>query len=145
MVLGLVQKYLQGEYGIRRYLMDSYWSPDYRTQQRHKQFITLDERDRFARLGQEAQWCIFDPVVSTLYGKRFLKTGSTEDLKHQLVYFNRSLRQITDGRSKTPWRCPEAYFLQHGKYVPNDQTPLAWTQANLLVAFKHLYLSFGKR
>lgn len=31
-------------------------------------------------------------------------------------------------------QCPEAYFLENGFYVPNDHTPLQWTQANLRMA-----------
>lgn len=31
-------------------------------------------------------------------------------------------------------RCPEAYYLEHGRYVPNDHVPLLWTQANLRLA-----------
>lgn len=33
-------------------------------------------------------------------------------------------------------QCPESYYLEKGRYVPNDQTSLLWTHANLLVAIK---------
>ena len=52
-------------------------------------------------------------------------------------YFNRSLAQLT-----TPTEgggellCPELYYLRQGRFVPNDVTPLLWTQANLRVALE---------
>ncbi|MEL6327714.1 MAG: phosphorylase kinase, partial [Cyanobacteria bacterium J06626_23] len=54
-------------------------------------------------------------------------------------YFNRSLGQLT--AEDSPFgelKCPEAYYLEKGRYVPNDVTPLLWTQANLMLAFHHL-------
>jgi phosphorylase kinase alpha/beta subunit len=146
MVLHLVQQYLQGQHGIRRYLMDSYWAPDYRKISKMKRSAAIDmtDRNKLAILGCEAQWCIFDPVISTIYGKRFLKTGGLSCFENQLLYFNRSLGQITQASFPQSYRCPEAYFLENGKYVPNDQVPLLWTQANLMVAFKHIQLSLQK-
>ena len=56
-------------------------------------------------------------------------SGSASDLEKQIVYFNRSLAQITD-----TLECPEAYFLERGRYAPNDNVPLLWTEANLWLA-----------
>jgi len=33
--------------------------------------------------------------------------------------------------------------LEKGHYVPNDTTPLLWTQANLWIAFKTMEQSFS--
>ena len=50
-------------------------------------------------------------------------------------YLNRSLGQITGADCpQGALRCPEAYYLERGRYVPNGQVPLLWTQANLLLA-----------
>lgn len=140
LILSLIQKYLEGKHGIRRYLMDSYWCANYR-QLVARGCLDGVDRNKFAELGREAQWCIFDPVISTIYGKRFLKSGWQWDYERQLQYFRRAVSQVTDNRFEQPYRCPEAWVYEKGKYVPNDQVPLAWAQANLLVAFKYMKLS----
>lgn len=137
---------LQGEYGIRRYLGDSYWAPDYKkklsTKERTIDFSdNMDFRDALLPEEglEEAQWCLFDPVVSVIFGKRFQKTGHKGDLVHQIKYLNRSLGQITREEGQVPaFRCPEMYYLENGQYVPNDHVPLLWTQANLIVALKEM-------
>jgi phosphorylase kinase alpha/beta subunit len=91
----------------------------------------LDYRDAFLQPNCEAQWCIFDPVLSVVYGQRFLADPSdTASFRKQIHYFNRSLTQVT-----AEGLCPELYFLKEGRYVPNAHTPLAWTQANQALAF----------
>ncbi len=54
----------------------------------------------------------------------------------QTEYLNRSLAQITaENQGNVPaFRCPELYYLEEGRYVPNDHVPLLWTQANLMLA-----------
>jgi hypothetical protein len=56
----------------------------------------------------------------------------------QTEYLNRSLRQVTgaDHTEIAALRCPELYYLEGGRYVPNDHVPLLWTQANLMLALK---------
>lgn len=94
-----------------------------------------EERDALAKPGEEAQWCIFDPIISVIAGSRYLATGNASDLEQQVHYLNRSLGQITGPDCpQGEMRCPEAYYSVHGRYVPNDQAPLLWTQANLLLA-----------
>ena len=134
-----VDRFLTGECGIRRYLGDSYWAPDYeartRLEDRTRDFSTgSDMRDRDAlleRIGDEAQWCLFDPMLSAFYGARFAVSRSTTDLDRQTRHFNRALSQISPS-----WRCPEMYYLRQGRYVENPHTPLQWTQANLMVAMR---------
>ena len=134
--------HLQGEYGIRRYLGDSYWAPDYKKQlnpdQRTADFSdNISGRDRLLAVkGLEAQWCIFDPIISCIYGTRFKSSANKSFLAKQTEHFNRSLSQITSGDSQKvpPFRCPELYYLEDGYYVPNDHVPLLWTQANLMLS-----------
>lgn len=139
-----VREHLQGEHGIRRYLGDSYWCGDYKKKLgAEKRTIDFSDdmaaRDRFLKEGEEAQWCIFDPVISAIYGERFRNTWRREDLDQQIHYFNRALGQLTGEESGFGgFKCPEAYYLEDGRYVPNDHTPLLWTQANLWVALKIL-------
>ena len=135
-----VIEHLQGEYGIRRYLGDSYWTADYKDKVAAGD-LTADvserqeARDRLAKAGEEAQWCIFDPIVSIIFGQRYLLTGNGIDLDRQTYYLNRSLGQITGpDLGEAALRCPEAYYLKRGIYVPNDHVPLLWTQANLWLA-----------
>jgi hypothetical protein len=130
--------HLQGEVGIRRYLGDSYWCADYREllppEESNKDFSDdLDRRDALLREGEEAQWCIFDPIISAIHGRRYMETRERAALDQQTLYLNRSLGQITQDL-----RCPEAYYIEGGRLVPNDNTPLLWTQANLWVALKHM-------
>ena len=133
-ILGDVAGHLQGEVGVRRYIGDSYWCADYRElfppQERSGDFSdSLERRDRLLKPGQEAQWCIFDSIVSAIYGNRYLRFRLSSDIEKQTAYFNRSLGQIAE-----TLQCPEAYFLERGQYAPNDNVPLLWTEANLWLA-----------
>jgi phosphorylase kinase alpha/beta subunit len=141
-ILRDIAENLEGPYGIKRYVGDSYWAADYKDKldpaKRTADFSHgVGMRNKLLAPGQEAQWCLFDPIMSAAYGRRYHRTGRKEYLKQQTHYFNRSLGQLT-GQAKGvhEFQCPEAYYLQRGRYVPNDQTPLLWTQANLLVAIK---------
>lgn len=143
-ILNNVIKKLKGDYGIRRYIGDSYWSADYKDKLKPEQ-RTIDvsedmsSRDSLLQIGQEAQWCIFDPIISVIYGKKYQKTNKKEYLELQTKYFNRSLAQLTPEDSPFGgFKCPELYYLENGNYVPNDATPLLWTQANLWIAFKFM-------
>ena len=135
-IVGDVAAHLQGGVGIRRYIGDSYWCADYRAlfppEARSADFSqSLERRDRLLKEGQEAQWCIFDPILSAIFGNRYLRSGIASDRERQVAYFNRSLGQIT-----ATLQCPEAYFLESGGWVPNDNAPLLWTEANLWLALK---------
>lgn len=131
---------LLGEYGIRRYLGDSYWTADYKDKIPVAELTTdvsehQEKRDALARPGEEAQWCLFDPIVSVIAGRRYLRTGDPADLERQVHHLNRSLGQLTGPDCpQGELLCPEAYYLEHGRYVPNDHVPLLWTQANLWLA-----------
>lgn len=141
--------HLQGEHGIRRYLGDSYWCADYRTllsAETRTADVSEDmsARDALLQPGQEAQWCIFDPIISIIHGRNFLATGERRELDRQQEYLARSLRQLTPPESPFgPYRCPESYFLERGRYVPNDITPLLWTQANLRLALAQMEQSLA--
>jgi len=134
-ILSLVQARLKGEFGIRRYAGDSYFCQDYdlwfSPGQMSSNFSErMVYRDALLQPNCEAQWCIFDPLLSIIYGKRFLEDPSDkESFRRQTYYFNRSLRQLTPEGA-----CPELYFLKNGRYIANAHTPLAWTQANQALA-----------
>ena len=133
---------LQGKYGISRYLDDSFWCRNYtdlpeniRTSISTEREQWLQEQGRGLKQGESAQWCIFDPILSAMFGIKFQKTRQTEYLERQTFYLNRSLGQLTAADSKVGgFKCPELYYLDRDKYVPNDATPLLWTQANLRTA-----------
>jgi phosphorylase kinase alpha/beta subunit len=135
LVLSDVRRYLLGEVGIRRYLRDSYWAPDYEKHlsesDRTRDYSEdVETRDRLLEyVGDEAQWCVFDPIVSALYGQRFLATGDLVDRDAQTWHFNRSLAHIS-----SDWRCPELYYKSGGVLMTNPHSPLMWTQANILLA-----------
>jgi phosphorylase kinase alpha/beta subunit len=139
---------LQGEWGIRRYPGDSYWCGDYKRltspETRSADFSdTLAGRDAMLRPGQEAQWCIFDPIVSAVFGRRYRAGGDEADLDRQTHYLNRSLGQVTGPGPFGAFRCPESYYFENGVWQANDVTPLLWTQANLLVALKAMEQSLA--
>ena len=139
-ILADVKEHLQGEYGIRRYKGDSFWAPGYKKllteDMRTADFSSdLSARDAMLKEGQEAQWCIFDPTISTIYGRRYQASRDPADLALQIEYLNRSLGQITGKDGPHPaFRCPELYYVEDQHYVPSDATPLLWTQANLMIA-----------
>jgi phosphorylase kinase alpha/beta subunit len=134
-ILNLVQARLKGEIGIKRYAGDSYFCQDYdqwfAPGQMSSDFSErMAYRDALLQPNCEAQWCIFDPQLSIIYGERFLENPADEEsFRKQVYFFNRSLRQLSPEGG-----CPELYFLKNGEYVPNDHTPLLWTQANQALA-----------
>jgi len=144
LVLQLVQSDLERYIGIIRYTHDSYYGQDYpdwfdQTQLTADFSEQIETRNAKLRRGYEAQWCIFDPLLSVIYGKRFLaSSGEKRHLEQQTHYFNRSLKQLTGDM-----QCPELYFFRHGNWVPNPHTPLAWTQANLALALSFMKRSVG--
>jgi GH15 family glucan-1,4-alpha-glucosidase len=149
-ILANVETHLLGEYGIRRYLGDSFWCANYdELMSESKRTSNVSEdmsaRDALVKPGEEAQWCVFDPIMSIIYGRRYLSFGNPADAQKQRVYFNRALSQLTGPDSGFPeFLCPELYYLKRDRYVPNDVTPLLWTQANLLIAFKTMKESLAR-
>lgn len=150
-IIELVVRDLQGDIGIRRYRGDSYWCADYKTKIASAEARSADYsddlsgRDALLREGEEAQWCIFDPMLSAAYGMRYQQSRSPADLKLQTEYLNRSLAHLTSDDSRFGGlRCPESYYLENGNYVPVDQTPLLWTQGNLLTALRMMEKSLAK-
>ncbi len=135
---------LQGDYGIKRYLGDSYWCADYKDklapEQRTTEFADdMSVRDALWKPDEEAQWCIFDSIISTIYGIWYSQTKNPDDLSQQIFYFHRALSQLT--ADDCPWGSllgPESYFLEKGTFIPNDITPLLWTQANLRIALEQM-------
>jgi phosphorylase kinase alpha/beta subunit len=135
MILSDVNRFLSGPHGIRRYLGDSYYAPDYEErlppEVRTRDFsLDMETRDALLdSIGHEAQWCIFDSVLSALFGVRYARTAAASDLEAQTAHFERSLAQIT-----REWRCPELYYRKGDHHVVGPHTPLLWAQANLMLA-----------
>ena len=145
-ILNLVQSRLKGKIGVKRYEGDSYFCQDYDEwfppgEQSSDFSERLDFRDAHLQAGCEAQWCIFDPLLSVIYGLRFhADHADTASFRKQLHYFNRSLAQVT-----AAGQCPELYFLKNGRYIANAHTPLAWTQANQALALHLMEKSVGEK
>ena len=154
-VVAGIKRNLMRERGFARYTPDgdTYWGPGF------KEILNPTERTRSAegRLelrnltaagvaysGTEAQWTLFDPILSAYHGRRYMKHGDREDRDAQFEHFDRSLAQLVpmqlkDGTYKYQW--PEARYHEFKptepttfELVPNDHTPLLWTQANVLRA-----------
>lgn len=163
-ILAGVGDRLTGYYGIQRYPFDSFWCRDFQdldqsiqtAKYTHRQ-AWLQAHGRSVQRGEEAQWCIFDSIVSAIYGQRFQQRQHSADLERQTLHFNRALGQITgfDQRvvSKqgdaevavdiSAYRCPELYFIQASRYTPNGSTPLLWAQANLCIALTMMQKSMA--
>lgn len=144
-ILSLMRARLMGRLGVRRYIGDSYFCQDYdewfTAETRSADFsLRLAFRDEYLQPGCEAQWCLFDPLLSVIYGRRYQADhGRAGFLKFQVEHFNRAIAQITPET-----QCPELYYLKRGEFVPNEHTPLAWTQANLGIAFEYLQKSLTR-
>jgi len=135
-ILSLVRARLVGSHGVKRYTGDSYFCQDYdkwlSPEMLSSDFSSRVElRDELLQPGCEAQWTLFDPLLSSICGEQ----GNLAD---QIEFLNRAIAQITEDGG-----CPELYYLKNGSYVPNDHTPLAWTQANLAVAVHDLDLALN--
>ncbi|MEM9137017.1 MAG: glycoside hydrolase family 15 protein [Cyanobacteria bacterium P01_F01_bin.42] len=148
-IIGDVTEQLQGEIGIRRYLMDSFWAPDYKTNLTpDKRTMGIDQeekRDSLAQAGKEAQWCIFDPILSTIFGHRYHISGDEAHLQQQTLYLNRALGQLTGPDCPLgEYKCPELYYLEQGQYIANDATPLLWSQANLRIGLHTMVESLSR-
>jgi hypothetical protein len=111
-------KKVMGHIGMCRYRKDSYWCKDYKDKigddpTKHFTDEELKERDRLLEDGEEAQWCLFDPMVSAYHGKLYQKTKKPEYLKIQQLFLGRSLAAITgDSCPYGGWHCAEAYYLE---------------------------------
>ena len=147
LIINNVRNLLQGEIGIGDFGRDTFWAPDYkeRVSQEERTGLLNESgvRNRVVvQPGEEAQWCLFDSILSIIYGERFLKQGRKGDLDLQIDYLNRALGQLTRPSDQfPPYRCPEAYYMARGHWVPNDATPLLWAQANLQLALRQAELS----
>jgi len=139
---------IAGHIAMCRYRKDSYWCKDYKElyadPTKHFTDAELKERDANIKHGEEAQWCLFDPMVSAYYGKLYQKTKDPEMLKKQQLFLSRSLAAITgDDCEFGAWMCAEAYYLGKGKWQPNDNTPLVWTMIDLKMAIYEMEISLG--
>lgn len=146
LVLNNITQSLQGSIGISRYASDTFWCKDYDTVPEEIRTTISSERTEWLTRngmvlseGEEAQWCIFDSIVSVIHATRFELNLNSRDLELQTLYFNRSLAQLSpDTFMLGGMKCPELYYLHGSEYIPNDSTPLLWSQANLRIAVKFM-------
>jgi len=140
-----------GHIAMVRYRKDSYWCKDYKEKigddpTKHFTDEELKERDALLQPGEEAQWCLFDPMVSAYYGRLYQKNKEPEMLGLQQLFLARALAAITgDDCEFGPWMCCEAYYLSKGVWQPNDNTPLVWTQIDLKMALHEMEKSLTAR
>ena len=138
LVVDDVCRYLQGPVGIRRYLRDSYWAPDYEQRIAERDRTRDYSEDIEARdvlleeIGGEAQWCVFDPIVSALHGARAMRSGAAADRARQ------SVLQPGAGAGHRGLGVPGAVLPARRRARPEPHTPLLWTQANLRLALAAL-------
>lgn len=153
-IVDLVRKRLLGPHGIRRYEGDSYWCADYLRLFDEKTRTSgfqgdLSQRDAALKPGTEAQWSLFDPLLSVIFGRRYQATRGEADLVGQTHHFHRALSFLTgEDHVLGPGRMPEAWYLpdssQPDHWQPNDNVPLLWAQAQLVDAFLSMRASVGE-
>jgi phosphorylase kinase alpha/beta subunit len=131
---------LEEPFGVRRYNGDSYWCADYdllvAESMRSSDYSGgVEARDKLCKQGGEAQWCLFDSMLSRLYAQLRYTDGIECMLPLQFHYLNRALGQLTgEGSPHGAFKMPESYYCRRGEWVPNDSTPLNWAKASLMVA-----------
>jgi phosphorylase kinase alpha/beta subunit len=131
---------LLGNHGVRRYERDSFYCTDYESKLGAADWTRdfsgdIGSRDALAERGSEAEWCVFDPILSCIYGRRYLDHNRAADRRRQIWHFNRSLAQLTgDDSPYGSFKCPELYYSEGGRWRTSRATPLLWTQANLVLA-----------
>jgi hypothetical protein len=128
LIVHLIQARLEGEIGIRRYIGDSYYCQDYDRwfppELRSSDWSErIEVRDEYLQPGREAQWCLFDSLLSVIFGRLY------RDHEQQARYLQRAIAQLTPAND-----CPELYFLKGGSWTPGPHTPLLWAEANLSLA-----------
>jgi phosphorylase kinase alpha/beta subunit len=145
---------LLGPVGIKRYLRDSFYCTDYESliaaagDDPTRDFSDdLKMRDAMSRPNSEAQWCLFDSILSVIYGQRYLEHRDPEDLRQQTKFLNRALGQITtdDPPRCREMQCPELYYVEQGRLQTSKAVPLLWTQANLWTAVTWMQRSITAR
>lgn len=147
-----VEKHLVRKKGVARYAGDTYWGPGFKeilkpTERTTSAVGRLDLRNQTAAgvaySKTEAQWSLFDPILAVYWARRYAKTKKSEHRDKSFDYIDRHLSQLVLQPDGT-WQWPEAYyhaFVRHDRQkfqlMPNDHTPLLWTQANSLRALQH--------
>jgi phosphorylase kinase alpha/beta subunit len=146
-IIERTEAHLLGPIGVRRYLGDSFYCSDYESLMAQRDddptrdySNDIGSRDALLRPGEEAQWCLFDPILSVIHGRRYQRSGRPEDLRKQAWHFNRSLAQLTadDPPRCRAMQCAELYYTERGRLQTSKSTPLLWTQANLWTALEVL-------
>jgi len=150
LIVSRTEQKLRTAIGIKRYLGDSFYCTDYESQMERRNddptrnfSDDLTSRNALLREGEEAQWCIFDPVLSVHYGRRYRQTKTAAALLKQAEYFNRSLAHLThdDPPRCEAFQCPELYYSEQGRSQTSKATPLLWAQANLCTALEAMQYS----
>lgn len=99
----------------------------------------LERRNMLAKEAEktasEAQWTLFDPLLSAYHGRRYREDRRPADYLRQPQYLNRALAQLVD-ISGQGLRLPELYRLKTplSEWRANPHIPLIWSQANMLIA-----------
>lgn len=137
--------------GVIRYPGDSYYAPGFtemlapgeRTSQAEGR---LERRNTLGsdaeRTQSEAQWKLFDSLLSSYWGRRYEVSKAMDHRRRQLHYLNRLLAQYIEVKGGG-LRIPELDYKEKeiSPWTPNDHVPLIWAQANTLLALKQFEVS----
>jgi len=143
-VITRVSSRLQGGIGIKRYVGDSFYCRDYERRvaelnSRPTEDFSDDiaRRDALFTPGTEAEWCLFDSTLATVFAHWYLTDSAGDDWERLMHHWNRALRQLTAANSMygAEMQCPELYYEEGGQIRTSRVVPLLWSQANLWTAF----------
>lgn len=132
--------------GTIRYPGDSYYAPGFtemlapgeRTSQAEGRLEWRNTLGPDAERAQtEAQWTLFDPLLSSYWGRQYAATKDVAHRQRQLYYLNRSLAQYVEVGGQG-LHVPELYYKNRetSPWTTNDHVPLIWSQANMLLALE---------
>ncbi len=101
----------------------------------------LEARNAPAEGGDGGKWCIFDSILSVAYGYAVMlqiaRRAARISLPASGFFLDRALQQYP--RRRTPGSASRLLqvrtTVKRGSGVPNDITPLLWTQADLRLAW----------
>lgn len=141
-----IEKHLVRDIGTIRYPGDSYYAPGFAEMLKPGERTTqaegrLEKRNTLGpdaeRSRTEAQWTLFDSLLSAYWGNRYERFRDPIDRQQQLHYLDRMLQQYIriDERNV---RIPEMFQKETlgADWAPNEHIPLIWSQANTLLALK---------
>lgn len=139
-----IEKNLVRDIGVIRYIGDTYFAPGFKAllppgERTTKAEGRLELRNTLSASTKinkaEAQWTLFDPLLSVYWGRQYEQTHDRAARFKQLLHLNRSLSHYVEVENGG-LRVPELFHQETNQsaWTPNEHIPLLWSQANMVLA-----------